>query len=118
MKELTALHRAARLLLVTANPIDVLLRELVALLPPAMQFPELATACVRYRDERQATAGHQATPWMLAVPFETSLVVVAPDMPGYLTLAQRLLTSDANVRNVKAYFGIKRAKFDPRVVLK
>jgi DNA-binding Lrp family transcriptional regulator len=45
------------------------------------------------------------------------LVVQAPDMPGYLALAQRLFTSDANVRNVKAYFSVKRAKFDPRIAL-
>ena len=39
-------------------------------------------------------------------------------MAGYQALVQRLFTQDANVRNVKAYFGIKRAKFDPRMVLK
>ena len=43
------------------------------------------------------------------------LVVHARDMPGYLALAQRLFTSDANVRNVKSYFSVQRAKFDPRV---
>jgi Lrp/AsnC family transcriptional regulator, leucine-responsive regulatory protein len=43
------------------------------------------------------------------------LVVRATDMPGYHTLAQRLFTQDANVRNVKAFFSVKRAKFDPRV---
>ena len=45
------------------------------------------------------------------------LVVHAPDMPGYLALAQRLFTSDANVRNVKAFFSLKRAKFEPKVPL-
>jgi Lrp/AsnC family leucine-responsive transcriptional regulator len=45
------------------------------------------------------------------------LVVHAHDMPGYLALAQRLFTSDANVRNVKAFFSVRRAKFDPRVPL-
>ncbi|MDO9250626.1 MAG: Lrp/AsnC family transcriptional regulator [Hydrogenophaga sp.] len=45
------------------------------------------------------------------------LVVHTPDMPGYLALAQRLFTSDANVRNVKAFFSVKRAKFDPRLPL-
>ena len=45
------------------------------------------------------------------------LVVYARDMPDYLALAQRLFTSDANVRNVKAFFSIKRAKFRPRVGL-
>jgi Lrp/AsnC family leucine-responsive transcriptional regulator len=45
------------------------------------------------------------------------LVVLARDMPGYLALAQRLFSDDANVRNVKAFFSVKRAKFDPRLPL-
>lgn len=45
------------------------------------------------------------------------LVVHTTDMPAYLALAQRLFTADANVRNVKAFFSIKRAKFDPRLNL-
>ena len=45
------------------------------------------------------------------------LVVLVADMPGYLALAQRLFTSDANVRNVKAFFSLKRAKFEPKVLL-
>ena len=45
------------------------------------------------------------------------LVVHARDMPDYLALAQRLFTSDANVRNVKAFFAVKRAKFAPRIAL-
>lgn len=45
------------------------------------------------------------------------LIVAARDMPGYLALAQRLFTADANVRNVKAFFSLKRAKFAPRVPL-
>lgn len=43
------------------------------------------------------------------------LVVHCADMPGYLALAQRLFTSDANVRNVKAFFSTRRSKFDPRL---
>jgi Lrp/AsnC family transcriptional regulator, leucine-responsive regulatory protein len=43
------------------------------------------------------------------------LVVAVADMPGYQALAQRLFTSDANVRNVKAFFSIQRAKFEPKV---
>jgi Lrp/AsnC family transcriptional regulator, leucine-responsive regulatory protein len=46
------------------------------------------------------------------------LVVHAPDMPGYLALAQRLFTSDANVRNVKAFFSLHRSKFEPAVPLR
>ncbi len=43
------------------------------------------------------------------------LVVYAADMAGYHALVQRLFTQDANVRNVKAFFSVKRAKFDPRL---
>ena len=39
------------------------------------------------------------------------LVVHARDMPEYLALVQRLFTADANVRNVKAFFSIRRSKF-------
>jgi DNA-binding Lrp family transcriptional regulator len=45
------------------------------------------------------------------------LIVHTRDMPDYLQLAQRLFTSDANVRNVKAFFSVKRAKFEPRIAL-
>jgi DNA-binding Lrp family transcriptional regulator len=45
------------------------------------------------------------------------LVVHAAHMPDYLALAQRLFTSDANVRNVKAFFSVKRSKFGARVPL-
>jgi DNA-binding Lrp family transcriptional regulator len=45
------------------------------------------------------------------------LVVHARNMPDYLALAQRLFTSDANVRNVKAFFSVRRAKFRPHIPL-
>lgn len=45
------------------------------------------------------------------------LVVHARDMPDYLALTQRLFTSDANVRNVKSFFSVKRSKFGTRVPL-
>jgi Lrp/AsnC family transcriptional regulator, leucine-responsive regulatory protein len=45
------------------------------------------------------------------------LMVHVADMPRYLALAQRLFTSDANVRNVKAFFSLKRSKFQPKVLL-
>jgi len=35
----------------------------------------------------------------------------ARDMPDYLRISQALFTQDANVRNVKAFFATKRAKF-------
>ena len=45
------------------------------------------------------------------------LVMQAPDMAGYHALVQRLFTQDANVRNVKAFFNVHRAKFEPRIAL-
>ena len=45
------------------------------------------------------------------------LVLFVADMQSYHALVQRLFTQDANVRNVKAFFSVKRAKFDPRIVL-
>jgi DNA-binding Lrp family transcriptional regulator len=41
------------------------------------------------------------------------LIVRVRDMPAYAALAQRLFNSDANVRNVKAFFSVHRAKFRP-----
>ena len=45
------------------------------------------------------------------------LVVQVADMPAYHALTQRLLTQDTNVRNIKAFFSVKRAKFDTRIGL-
>jgi DNA-binding Lrp family transcriptional regulator len=45
------------------------------------------------------------------------LVVHTRQMPDYLALAQRLFTADANVRNVKAYFSVKRSKFGAELPL-
>ena len=45
------------------------------------------------------------------------LVVWVPDMDAWGALVQRLFTQDANVRNVKTYFSVKRAKFEPRIAL-
>ena len=52
--------------------------------------------------------------WYLAA---IVLVVWAADMPAYHALVQRLLTQDANVRQVKAYFSVMRAKFEPAIGL-
>ena len=51
--------------------------------------------------------------WRVSPGPDFVLVIFAHDMPDYLALAQRLFTSDANVRNVKAFFSVKRSKFAP-----
>ena len=45
------------------------------------------------------------------------MIVHVADMPAYLALSQRLFIGNANVRNVKAFFSIKRSKFQPKVLL-
>lgn len=55
--------------------------------------------------------------WRVSPGPDFVLVVHCADMQGYQALAQRLFTQDANVRNVKAYFSVKRAKFEPRLKL-
>ena len=45
------------------------------------------------------------------------LVVHALNMPAYQATTQRLFTTDANVRNIKAFFSIKRSKFGAELAL-
>ena len=45
------------------------------------------------------------------------LIAWASDMAAWHALVQRLFTQDANVRNVKTYFTVKRAKLEPRIAL-
>jgi Lrp/AsnC family transcriptional regulator, leucine-responsive regulatory protein len=45
------------------------------------------------------------------------LVVQVLDMAAYDALVERLFTEDANVRNVKAFFSVRRAKFETRIAL-
>jgi DNA-binding Lrp family transcriptional regulator len=39
------------------------------------------------------------------------VVLTVRDMPGYHALAQRVFTQQANVRNVRTFFSVKRTKF-------
>lgn len=45
------------------------------------------------------------------------LTIQLADMAAYHALVQRLFTADANVRNVKSYFSVHRAKFETRIAL-
>src|ERR1019366_486106 len=45
------------------------------------------------------------------------LTVQVADMPAFHALVQRLFTDDTNVRNVKTFFSVHRAKFETRVAL-
>ena len=118
----TALRRVRRL--VDAGVIE----RRVALLNPDRLGHGL-TALVEITLDRQGAEHLDAFEQRIAVDDEVQqlwrvspgpdfvLVVHCADMPGYQALAQRLFTQDANVRNVKAYFAVKRAKFEPRLKL-
>jgi Lrp/AsnC family transcriptional regulator, leucine-responsive regulatory protein len=45
------------------------------------------------------------------------LVLQLPDMAAYHALVQHLFTQDANVRNVKTFFSVHRAKFGTTIPL-
>jgi Lrp/AsnC family leucine-responsive transcriptional regulator len=45
------------------------------------------------------------------------LVVLVPDVAAYHAFAHSVLTAQANVRNVRSFFAVKRGKFEPKVPL-
>ena len=45
------------------------------------------------------------------------LTIQLADMAAYHALVQRLFTANANVRNIKAFFSVHRAKFETRIAL-
>lgn len=56
--------------------------------------------------------------WRVSPGPDFVLVLWVADMAAYQVTVQRLFTQHANVRNVKSYFAVKRAKFLPRVDLR
>ena len=116
----TALRRVRRLL------DEGVIERRVALLDPHA-LPAGLTALVEITLDRQgaehllafeqravAEAAVQQC-WRVSPGPDFVLVVHCRGMAAYDALVQRLFTQDANVRNVKAYFSVRRAKFDPRV---
>lgn len=68
--------------------------------------------------EQRATALAEVQQcWRVSPGPDFVLVMLAQDMAHYQQLAQQLLTQDANVRSVKAYFATKRAKFGTQLLL-
>lgn len=122
----TSLRRIKRL-----REMGVIEREVALLQPDRLAALTGAglTALVEISLERQGAEALDAfEAWVLPDPAVQQCYRVSPgpdfvlvlhtrDMPGYLQLAQRLFTTHANVRNVKAFFSVKRSKFDPRLPL-
>jgi signal transduction histidine kinase len=113
VKELTVLHRATSLLQ-EDQPLEVLLREFVELLPAGWQFPDLLQARITVADLVVSTSGFQVTPWMQQAEFPIHgapsgllevVYVAAPALPAgeaFLPEEQSLMESLATL--LRSYF--------------
>jgi Lrp/AsnC family leucine-responsive transcriptional regulator len=102
------------------------IERFTALLSPRFAGRGLSAICEitldRQGDEHQAAFEARAVAdaavqqcWRVSPGPDFVLVAWAADMPAFHAFTQRLFTQDANVRNVKTFFALSRAKFDPRV---
>jgi signal transduction histidine kinase len=71
VKELTALHRTARLLQDSQRPAADVIRDVVGLLPDAWQYPEITAARIQFGPYNIATSNYVETPWVQSVIFTT-----------------------------------------------
>ena len=69
-----------------------------------------SVSLLQFEQKAVAEVGVQQC-WRVSPGPDFILIIATTDMPAYLGLSQKLFTQDANVRNVKAFFSIKRAKF-------
>ena len=104
-------------LIVTGDPLHSLhgtaaLRTAALALGDVEDFPFLDPPHSRAIAEGAVQQCHRVSPGPDFV-----LVVQVLDMAAYLALVERLFTQDANVRNVKAFFSVRRAKFETRIPL-
>lgn len=63
VKELTALHRTVRLLQDSATPVEEVLSKIVALLPPAWQYPDITAARISFDSLIVTTPTFAESPW-------------------------------------------------------
>ena len=63
VKEATLLHRAGYLLNDTGGTVGDILDDLVALIPPAWQYPEITAACICVGERETKTDNYAETPW-------------------------------------------------------
>lgn len=88
VKELTALHGTARLLQDAGGDLDEVMPAVVALLPPAWQYPAHTQARISWDGEHWSTPGFCGTPWRQSETFTVSsgqsggiYVVYTSEMP-------------------------------------
>lgn len=71
VKELTVLHKASRLFQKAPQKLRQTLRRLVNILPAGWQYPEIASAQIRYGNSVFSTDNFKETPWKQIVEFST-----------------------------------------------
>jgi signal transduction histidine kinase len=84
VKELTALHGVVRLLQDIRVPLDEVLHQVVLLLPPAWQYPDIAVARIQIEGVAAMTPRFRETPWMQRALLTTSSERQGSIEVGYL----------------------------------
>jgi two-component system, NarL family, sensor kinase len=109
VKELTALHRTARILQDHRRPDADLMADIVALLPDAWQYPEVTAARIQYRGRSYQSPGFRETPWLQTATFgdaegeggDLAVAYLAPREPAdegpFLTEERDLIDSLADM---------------------
>ena len=72
VKELTALHHTARLLQDHERTPQMLLQEIVTILPAAWEHPEIAAARIMFDGVEYRTPNFVSTPWTQSAVFRTA----------------------------------------------
>ncbi|MEY4706150.1 MAG: hypothetical protein RL042_2355 [Nitrospirota bacterium] len=72
VKELTALHETVRVLQDSAKTLGETFGAIVALIPPAWQYPEVTAARIQFEGLAVATPSFRETSWMQRAPLVTA----------------------------------------------
>ncbi|MFZ5433140.1 MAG: ATP-binding protein [Calditrichota bacterium] len=91
VKELTALHKTAWLLQDDARPSREVVRDVVAILPQAWQYPDIAEARITFQEIDEQTPGFRNTEWMQSATF-----TARADIHGTIEIAYREARSPAD----------------------
>jgi DNA-binding CsgD family transcriptional regulator len=72
IKELTTLYKALRVVQDSAKSSSEVLQDIVGLLPPAWQYPEITAARILFGGRVFGTSNFRATPWVQSAPIHTT----------------------------------------------
>jgi DNA-binding CsgD family transcriptional regulator len=72
IKELTALYKALRVVQDSAKSSSEVLQEIVGLLPPAWQYPEITAAHILFGGREFMTSNFRASSWVQSAPIKTT----------------------------------------------